>query len=65
MRTQHPDLDARIAAGDLSLVFEWLRTHIWSQASLWKTDELVQRATGEPLNPAHFRAHLEWRYGLT
>jgi carboxypeptidase Taq len=62
MRAQHPDLDARIAAGDLSPVFDWLRTHIWSQASLWPTDELVQRATGEVLNPAHFRAHLERRY---
>jgi carboxypeptidase Taq len=62
MRAQHPDLDARIAEGDLSPVFDWLRTHIWSQASLWPTDELVQRATGEALNPAHFRAHLERRY---
>jgi carboxypeptidase Taq len=62
MRAQHPDLDARIAAGDLSPVFGWLRDNIWSQASLWPTDELVQRATGEKLNPAHFREHLERRY---
>ena len=25
-------------------------------------DELVRRATGESLNPAHFKAHLEKRY---
>jgi carboxypeptidase Taq len=62
MRRQHPKLDARIAAGDLSVVMDWLNRHIWSQASLWPTDELVQRATGEALNPAHFRAHLERRY---
>jgi carboxypeptidase Taq len=58
----HPDLDARLAAGDLSPVFDWLKTNIWSQASLWDTDTLVQRATGESLNPAYFRAHLERRY---
>lgn len=62
MRRATPDLDARIAAGDLTPVFDWMRTHIWSQASLWSTDELAQRATGEPLNPAHYRAHLRHRY---
>ena len=59
---QHPDLDARIASGDLSPVMNWLNGNIWSQASRWTTDELVTRATGEALNAAHFRRHLEARY---
>jgi carboxypeptidase Taq len=62
IRQAHPDLDQRIAAGDLSAVFDWLNHHIWSQASRWETKELVQRATGEALNPEHFRRHLENRY---
>jgi carboxypeptidase Taq len=62
MRRAVPDLDARIAAGDLVPVFEWLRAHIWSQASRWETPELVSRASGELLNPKYFRAHLETRY---
>jgi carboxypeptidase Taq len=62
MRRQMPDLDARIGAGDLQPVFGWLQEHIWSPASRWPTDELAIRASGEPLNPAHFRAHLERRY---
>jgi carboxypeptidase Taq len=62
MRRSMPDLDARIEAGDLSPAFEWLKTNIWQQASRWTTDELAQRATGEALNPAHFKAHLERRY---
>ena len=62
MRRATPDLDARIAAGDLSPVFDWLRTNIWSQASRWTTDELAVRASGETLNPAHFKAHLQARY---
>jgi carboxypeptidase Taq len=57
-----PDLDARIAAGELHVVFDWLREHIWTQASRWTTDELALRASGETLNPAHFKAHLEARY---
>ena len=29
---------------------------------MWTTDELSTRASGETLNPAHFKAHLEKRY---
>jgi carboxypeptidase Taq len=62
IQRQHPGVERRVAAGDLSDVFNWLDTHVWSQASRWPTDELVQRATGEPLNAGHFRRHLEARY---
>lgn len=62
MRRTFPDLDARIADGRLQAIFDWLRDHIWSQGSRWTTDELALRASGEVLNPAHFKAHLERRY---
>jgi carboxypeptidase Taq len=65
IRKQNPDLDARIAGGDLSPVMDWLDANIWSQASRWSTDALVTRATGEPLNASHFRKHLEARYLAT
>ncbi len=62
MRREMPDLDHRIADGDLEPLFAWLRTNIWQAASRYRTDELALRASGEALNPAHFRAHLERRY---
>lgn len=62
MREEAPDLDARIATGDASGVFDWLRERIWRQGSRWTTAELVQRASGGPLDPAHFRRHVERRY---
>jgi carboxypeptidase Taq len=62
MRGDLPDLDARIERGDFAPLFEWLRNRIWSQGSRWTTDELATRASGEALNPAHFKAHLERRY---
>jgi carboxypeptidase Taq len=65
MRMLRPELDARIASGDLSPVLGWLEQHIWLPASRWSTAELALRASGETLNPAHFRAHLEKRYGLS
>jgi carboxypeptidase Taq len=62
IRRATPDLDAQIAAGNLAPVFDWLRENIWLQGSRWTTDELSLRASGETLNPAYFRAHLERRY---
>ena len=62
MRGAMPDLDERIARGDLAAMFDWLRTNIWLQGSRWTTDELVTRASSSALDPAHFRQHLEARY---
>jgi carboxypeptidase Taq len=62
IRKRHPDLDDRIRAGQLEPVFDWLRENIWLQGSRWETPELVRRASGETLNTAHFRKHLEARY---
>ena len=62
MRREIPGLDGQIAAGNLQPVFDWLHSKIWRQGSRWETPELVRRASGETLNPAHFKAHLQARY---
>jgi carboxypeptidase Taq len=62
LRGQRPDLDSRVASGDLGPVREWMRANVWSQGRRWETPEFARRASGEPLNPSHFRAHLEARY---
>ncbi|HEY1817915.1 MAG TPA: carboxypeptidase M32 [Kofleriaceae bacterium] len=62
IRAELPDLDTRIATGDLAPIFAWFEKHIWSQASRWDATELVERATGAPLSPAHFERHLRARY---
>jgi len=59
---QDPALQQALDAGDPAPVLAWLRDRIWHQASRWPTDELVLRASGEALNPTHFKAHLEARY---
>jgi carboxypeptidase Taq len=62
IRQAQPDFESRMAVGGLSPLFDWLNTRIWQQASRWETQELVQRATGEALNPQHLRRHLAQRY---
>lgn len=51
-----------ISNKNLTPIFDWLGKNIWSQASIYSTDDLVSKATGEALNPIHFRKHLETRY---
>ncbi len=62
IRKATPDLDQRIAQGDLSPAFDWLQKNIWQHGSRFDTDTLVTRATGGPLDAAHYRRHLESRY---
>ena len=62
IRRAQPELDASMTRGELTPAFDGLRDNIWSQASRWPTAELATRASGETLNPAHFRRHLEARY---
>ena len=62
IRSAVPDLDERIARSDLAPVFDWLRAHVWSQASRWSSAELATRASGEALSAVHFKRHLEARY---
>ncbi len=60
---EHPAVDDEIARGHFETVNNWRRDKIWSQASRWSTPDLLERATGEKLNAAHFTAHLKKRYG--
>lgn len=59
---QKMDIDEIIRTGDLTPVFDWLNNNIWNKGCLLATDELVKQATGESLNPDHFRQHLITRY---
>ncbi|CAH0318650.1 Thermostable carboxypeptidase 1 [Rahnella aquatilis] len=57
-----PTLQDDIVRGDLTALFQWLQQNIWQHGSRFTTDQLMKNATGETLNPAFFRAHLEGRY---
>lgn len=63
LTSEHPSVDDEIARGHFETVNNWRRDKIWSQASRWSTPDLLERATGEKLNAAHFTAHLKKRYG--
>eukprot|EP00658_Telonema_sp_P-2_P084144 TRINITY_DN9262_c0_g1_i1.p1 TRINITY_DN9262_c0_g1~~TRINITY_DN9262_c0_g1_i1.p1 ORF type:complete len:188 (-),score=53.55 TRINITY_DN9262_c0_g1_i1:16-579(-) len=56
-------VDAMITEGKLDKILEWQREKIWQHGSIFETDELCKRASGSVLDSAHFRRHLESRYG--
>jgi carboxypeptidase Taq len=59
----NPAVNDEITAGDFTSVNAWRRDNIWQRGSMGTTPEILREATGEALNPAHFIAHLEARYG--
>ena len=61
-RRTHPGIDAALAQGDLSPLLGWLRTNIHSRGNLLGFNDLLREATGKPLDPADFQAHLTARY---
>jgi carboxypeptidase Taq len=62
IRRAVPGTDAALAAGDLQPVVLWLRQHVHSKGSLLGFNDLLREATGKPLDPADFQAHLTARY---
>ncbi|KKB10916.1 hypothetical protein VE26_00105, partial [Devosia chinhatensis] len=49
--------------GEFADIKQWRGDRVWKQASGYATPDLINRATGEPLNADHFKAHLRTRYG--
>lgn len=57
-----PGLDAALGQGDLGPLVGWLRTNVHANASRLGFNDLLRAATGKPLDPADFQAHLTARY---
>lgn len=63
MREDLPDLDGKIARGDLKPIREWQREHIHRHGSSLTAGELCGKISGESLNPAYFVRYLEKKFG--
>ena len=61
-RREVPGLDAALGRGDLSPLLGWLRAKVHGLGSLLGFNDLLRAATGKPLDPADFEAHLTARY---
>lgn len=61
-RAAVPGLDAALGEGDLSPLVGWLRVNVHGKGSLLGFNDLLRAATGKPLDPTAFQAHLTARY---
>ena len=61
-RRDVPGLDDALGQGNLGLLVGWLRTHVHGQGSRLGFNDLLRAATGKPLDPTDFEAHLVRRY---
>lgn len=57
-----PEIAEGIPKGDFAPLMGWLHDNVHSLGSSLTSPELLQRATGRPLDAAAFKAHLKRRY---
>ncbi|MBI5121072.1 MAG: carboxypeptidase M32 [Rhodospirillales bacterium] len=57
-----PALRRNLEEGDFKPLMGWLGENIHGQGCKGSTDEILQRATGQPLSTAPFKAHIRRRY---
>ena len=58
-----PELDAQMARCEFGPLHGWLRENIYRHGRLYTPSELIERATGKPLEAADYLAYLRGKYG--
>jgi carboxypeptidase Taq len=59
---QTQGMKTAMGLGDLSPLVNWLHINIHAHANLLSFNDLLKAATGKPLDPNDFQAHLRARY---
>jgi carboxypeptidase Taq len=62
VRAAIPDVLEAVTQGEFAPLLSWLRERVHKKGSLLSTAELVENATGQPLETASFERHLQGRY---
>ena len=62
MKKEVPDVQKKVAAGELGPVRNWLKEKIHKTGRLYLTEELLKKVTGEDLKPQYFLAYLEEKF---
>jgi carboxypeptidase Taq len=62
LRSDHPDLDREIEAGQFGSLFEWLRKNVHGQGASLSSQELIKKATGKALTAAPWLRYAENKY---
>lgn len=61
-KDQQPDIPTEVRKGNFAPLFLWLREEVHGLGSSLSSEELVEKATGKPLDVNAFTGHLKRRY---
>lgn len=62
LRSERPNLDDEIAAGQFGGLFDWLKLNVHGVGASVSTPELIQNATGKPLSASAWLRYVEAKY---
>jgi len=57
------DVDALVREGEFKPIQDWLGERVHRHGQRYRTDELIERATGEPLTAEYFVEYARDKYG--
>jgi carboxypeptidase Taq len=63
IQKQIPDLEQQIEQGRFSTLLSWLNENVHRPGKMYRSDEMVQHLTGEPLNADYFIGYLKGKFG--
>jgi carboxypeptidase Taq len=63
VRADIPDLDAQIEAGQFAALLGWLRKNVHRHGRKFTPNELLERATGKPLEAGPWIAYVQKKFG--
>jgi carboxypeptidase Taq len=59
----HPTIPTEIKSGQFDTLHSWLKDNIYTHGRKFGVDELVQRATGQPMQIEPYVSYLKTKYG--
>lgn len=59
----HPGIMGEIEAGEFATLHGWLKEHIYQHGAKYTAPEIIERATGGPLNTGPYLRYLRGKYG--
>jgi len=62
MQQQNRELPSQIAAGNYTGIHQWLKENIYRYGRIYTSDELCNKATGEPLQLQYFMEYVRHKY---
>jgi carboxypeptidase Taq len=64
MQTKYPGLTNEIAQGNYSNIHQWLQSKVYQYGKTYTSNELCNKATGEPLEMSYFLQYLNNKYQM-